>query len=93
MIAAHPFRWYSLPWAVRDVDTAARQPIFQAVDAVAAGDAFSAALAVALSEGMEFLSACRFAVAAGGCAVTKLGAQPSMPTRREIEALLARGEQ
>lgn len=60
----------------------------EAVDAVAAGDAFSAALAVALSEGMSFRSACRFAVAAGACAVTKLGAQPSMPTRREIEALL-----
>lgn len=62
----------------------------KAVDAVAAGDAFSGALAVALSEGMPFLEACRFANAAGACAVTKLGAQPSMPTRREIEAMLAR---
>jgi ribokinase len=62
----------------------------KAVDAVAAGDAFSGALAVALSEGMPFLEACRFANAAGACAVTKLGAQPSMPIRREIEVMLAR---
>jgi ribokinase len=62
--------------------------LVQAVDAVAAGDAFSGALAVALSEGMPFLEACRFANAAGACAVTKLGAQPSMPSRREIEAML-----
>ena len=62
----------------------------EAVDAVAAGDAFSAALAVALSEGMGFEDACRFASAAGACAVTKLGAQPSMPTRADIEAMLAR---
>jgi len=62
----------------------------EAVDTVAAGDAFSAALAVALSEGRGFLEACRFANAAGACAVTKLGAQPSMPTRAEIEALLVR---
>jgi len=61
------------------------------VDAVAAGDAFSAALAVALSEGTPFLEACRFANAAGACAVTRLGAQPSLPTRREIEAMLAQG--
>jgi ribokinase len=63
----------------------------KAIDAVAAGDAFSGALAVALSEGMPFLKACSFASAAGACAVTKLGAQPSMPTRGEIQAMLARG--
>ena len=62
----------------------------EAVDAVAAGDAFSAALAAALSEGMGFEDACRFGSAAGACAVTKLGAQPSMPTRADIEAMLAR---
>ena len=62
----------------------------EAVDTVAAGDAFSGSLAVALSEGRPLLEACRFANAAGACAVTKLGAQPSMPTRREIEALMSR---
>jgi len=62
----------------------------EAVDAVAAGDAFSAALVVALSEGLGFEDACRFASAAGACAVTKLGAQTSMPTRADIEATLAR---
>jgi len=62
----------------------------EAIDAVGAGDAFSAALAVALAEGRDFAEACRFATAAAASAVTKLGAQPSMPTRAEIEALLAR---
>ncbi len=62
----------------------------KAIDAVAAGDAFSAALAVALSEGVDFANACRFANAAGACAVTRLGAQPSMPTRADIEAMLTR---
>ena len=41
MIAAHPFRWYSLPWAVREVDQAARQPIFQVVDAAEAFNGLS----------------------------------------------------
>lgn len=41
MIAAHPFRWYSLPWAVRDVDKAAQQPIFQVVDAAEAFNGLS----------------------------------------------------
>ena len=41
MIAAHPFRWYSLPWAVRDVAQAAGQPIFQVVDAAEAFNGLS----------------------------------------------------
>lgn len=41
MIAAHPFRWYSLPWAMQDVDQAARQPIFQVVDAAEAFNGLS----------------------------------------------------
>jgi predicted metal-dependent phosphoesterase TrpH len=41
MIAAHPFRWYSLPWAVRDVDVAVRQPILQKVDAAEAFNGLS----------------------------------------------------
>ncbi len=60
----------------------------KAVDCTAAGDAFTGGLAVALSEGMDLLSAVKFANACGAIAVTKEGAQPSMPTRAEVEALL-----
>ena len=62
----------------------------KAVDTTAAGDAFSAALAVSLAEGRGLEQAMRVAVAAGALAVTKLGAQPSMPTRAELEAFLQR---
>ena len=59
-----------------------------AVDSVAAGDAFNAALAVALAEGQDIPQAVRTASAAGALAVTKSGAQDSMPTRDEVEDLL-----
>ncbi|PKB82960.1 MAG: ribokinase [SAR202 cluster bacterium Io17-Chloro-G9] len=65
-------------------------PPFQvdAVDSVAAGDAFNGALAVALAEGQDIPQAVRTASAAGALAVTKSGAQDSMPSREEVEALL-----
>ncbi len=59
------------------------------VDTTAAGDVFNGALAVALSEGKTLELAVKFASAAAALAVTKLGAQPSAPTREEIERLLA----
>ncbi len=59
-----------------------------AVDSVAAGDAFNGALAVSLAEGNPLSRAVRIAAAAGALAVTKSGAQDSMPTRQEVEALL-----
>ncbi|MGY4707590.1 ribokinase [Candidatus Bipolaricaulota sp. J31] len=58
------------------------------VDTTAAGDAFNGALAVALAEGMEMEAAVRFACAAGALATTVLGAQPSLPRRDQVEALL-----
>jgi ribokinase len=58
------------------------------VDTTAAGDTFNGALAVALAEGRPLLDAVRFANAAGAISVTRIGAQPSAPTRREIEKLL-----
>jgi ribokinase len=61
-----------------------------AVDTTAAGDAFAAGLAVGLSEGMLLSDAVRFASAAGALAVTKRGAQPAMPLRQEVDALLRR---
>lgn len=60
----------------------------KAVDGTAAGDAFTAALATALGEGMELPEAMRFANAAGALAVTVLGAQPSMPARAQVEELM-----
>jgi ribokinase len=58
------------------------------VDTTAAGDAFNGALGVALAEGMEMGRAVRFANAAGAKACERFGAQPALPTRMEVEALL-----
>jgi ribokinase len=63
----------------------------KAVDTTAAGDAFMAGLAVALAEGKGLEEAVRQGNAAGGLAATKLGAQPSLPTRQALEQLLAEG--
>jgi ribokinase len=64
----------------------------EAVDTTAAGDAFNGALAVALRDGLTLRAAVRFANAAGALSVTKHGAQPSLPTRGEVEEfLVARG--
>jgi len=60
----------------------------KAVDTTAAGDTFTGALAVALAEGKTLPAAIRFANAAAAISVTRLGAQPSAPTRREIEKFL-----
>ena len=61
----------------------------RAVDTTAAGDVFNGALAVALGEGRALPEAVRFANAAAAVSVTRPGAQPSAPRRREIERLLA----
>jgi ribokinase len=61
-----------------------------AVDTTAAGDAFAAALAVALGEGRETADAVRFATRASGLKVTRLGAQAGMPSRAEVEAAMRR---
>lgn len=60
----------------------------QAVDTVAAGDAFNGALAVALSEGHSLESAVRWGCAAGALSVTQVGAQDSMPERGDVLDLL-----
>lgn len=59
------------------------------VDTTGAGDVFNGALAVALAEKRPLAEALRFASAAAALSVTKLGAQPSAPTRVEIEDFLA----
>jgi ribokinase len=63
----------------------------QAVDTTGAGDCFVAALAVALAEKRTAADALRFANAAAALAVTRLGAQPAMPTRDDVEAFLDAG--
>ncbi|MXW41812.1 MAG: ribokinase [Acidimicrobiia bacterium] len=61
------------------------------VDQTGAGDAFCGALGVAIAEGTTILDAVRFANAAGALASSQAGAQPSMPTRQAVQALLSRG--
>jgi ribokinase len=58
------------------------------VDSTAAGDAFNGALAVALAEGKSLIDAVHYGMAAGALAATKRGAQPSLPTRDEVENLM-----
>ncbi len=59
------------------------------VDTTGAGDAFNAGLAVALSERRALPEALRFASAAAALACTRRGAQPSLPTRAEVDRLCA----
>ncbi len=66
-------------------------PKVKAVDAVGAGDCFSGALAAALAEDKPIEAAIQFAVAAAAISVTRAGAQPSLPMRREIIGCTFRG--
>jgi len=75
--------------------TACHVPGFQVnvIDTVAAGDAFNGALAVALSKGDSLLDSVRYANAVGGISVTRVGAQPSLPTQEEVVSFMeARGK-
>jgi ribokinase len=60
----------------------------EAVDTVAAGDAFNGGLAAALVAGQPLPEAIRWGTAAGALSATKRGAQPSMPSQAEFEAFL-----
>lgn len=62
-------------------------PTVDSVDTTAAGDAFCGALADALARDAELVEAVRWAVAAGACAVGRMGAQRSLPDRHAVEAL------
>lgn len=66
----------------------AKPPRIEAVDTTAAGDTFTAALTVALVEGQSPDEALQFACVAGAAAAMKLGAQPSLPTRDDVKALM-----
>jgi ribokinase len=60
------------------------------LDTTAAGDAFMGGLACALSEGKPIREALKFANGAGALATTKLGAQPSLPLRKDLEIFLSK---
>jgi ribokinase len=68
----------------------AHPPPVDAVDGTAAGDAFTACLLVSLLEGRARDEALRRACAAGAVAASRAGAQPSLPTAAEVDAILAR---
>jgi len=68
----------------------ASAPRVVAVDGTAAGDAFTAALVVSLLEGRGRADALRRACAAGAIAASRFGAQPSLPTADEVDAILRR---
>ncbi len=60
-------------------------PLVHALDTTAAGDTFSGAITVALTENKSWEQAIQFAVKAASISVTRLGAQASVPYRNEIE--------
>ncbi len=66
-------------------------PAYQvrAIDSTAAGDAFNGAFASALLEGHDPLRSASWASAVAAISVTRRGAQPSMPTRAEVQAFLS----
>ncbi|MFZ4606017.1 MAG: ribokinase [Caulobacter sp.] len=66
----------------------AEPPEVAVIDTTGAGDTFVGALTVALLEGMDQREALAFACAAGALTATRAGAQSSLPTRAEVEALL-----
>ncbi len=63
----------------------ASAPTVNAIDTVGSGDAFTAAVTVALCEGRDISDALAWACAAGALTATRRGAQPSLPTRIELD--------
>ncbi len=57
----------------------------EAVDTTAAGDAFTASLACGIAEGLSLMQAAAFAARVAAISVTRMGAQPSMPSREEVD--------
>ncbi|MCT7970875.1 ribokinase [Laspinema olomoucense] len=64
----------------------------EAVDTVAAGDAFNGALAVAIAQGLPLPESVRWGAAAGALTVTKPGAQSALPSRLTFEEFLREGK-
>jgi ribokinase len=78
---------------VKNAQLSAHVPAVDAgrvVETTGAGDAFNGGFAIALSEGKDIVAATRFGCAVAGISVTRPGTAPSMPSRAEVDALLAR---
>jgi ribokinase len=75
-------------WATKEGQRSV--PAFQvsAVDTTAAGDAFNGGLACALGRGLDMADAIRYANGVAALSVTRMGAQPSLPTASEVDAFL-----
>lgn len=67
--------------------------VVPAVDSTAAGDAFNGGLAVALMRGKTLQDAAQYATAVAAVSVSRAGAQPSMPTHREVAVFLKSARQ
>ncbi|MCB9450739.1 MAG: ribokinase [Anaerolineaceae bacterium] len=77
-------------WFQKDADGSSSAYQVKVVDAVGAGDAFNAGLAIALAQGLKLPEALAFAGGAAAVSVTRPGAAASMPYRNEVDELLAR---
>ena len=79
-------------YATTGIERFLSAPKVEAMDSVAAGDAFNGALAAMLAEGQPTDEALKWAMASGALAVTHHGAQDAMPHRQQVEKLLAGGQ-
>lgn len=77
------------PTLTRHVPAISAGPV---VETTGAGDAFNGGFAVALSEGRDIVEATRFGCVVAGISVTRPGTAPSMPSRAEVDKLLAKQE-
>jgi len=75
---------------VKNSSSSKRIPAFEveAVDTTAAGDTFCGALVASLAQNKDIFEAATFATAASAICVTRMGAQPSIPTKEEVAAFL-----
>ncbi len=76
-------------WATRETQILVPAFPVEAIDTTAAGDAFNGGLAYALGRGLSMAEAIRYANAVAAISVTRMGAQPSLPTGAEVAAFLA----
>jgi ribokinase len=76
-------------WSDEHGNGSSAPPPVHATDITAAGASFNAALAISIAEGRPLEHAVRFANAAAAYSSTVIGAEPSLPTRAQAEALLA----
>ncbi len=75
-------------WSDTTSEGLVEAPSVSVVDTTAAGDCFSGALAVALAEKKSLADAVKFASVSASISVTRMGAQASMPSRKEVDKIL-----